>query len=345
MLPPSVLQRAREDIPDWQGLGTSVMEVSHRGAPFMNLAQASELRLRRLAGIPSHYKVLFLQSGASNQFALLPMNLSEPEQAIGFVQSGHWARKARSEASLSRECRVLADFDPSVGPGADDAPSGNGCAYLHLTANETVDGFEFPDDPQSAAAPVVCDMSSSILSRPMDVERYGVIYAGAQKNIGPAGLTIVIIREDLLDRCPSKLPTMLSYRKMAQGQSMANTPPTFAWYMADLVFQWIEALGGLQAMAARNRTKSQRLYQYIDDSGIYRARVTPPWRSRMNVTFDLMDDSLQDRFLAEANEAGLYGLKGHRAVGGLRASLYNAMPLGGVDALIEFMDDFEQRCG
>lgn len=336
MLPPPVLARAREELLDWQGRGVSVMEVSHRGAPFMAMAEACEARLRGLAQVPDDYAVLFLQGGASTQFGLLPQNYARQDQAIAFQISGHWAEKALSQAELMRSCRRVP---------MDGLPAGDDLAYCHRTSNETVDGWQFHHDPEAGGVPVFCDMSSDILSRPLDLTRYGLVYAGAQKNIGPAGLTLVIVRRDLLGRCPDSLPTLLNHRAMAESGSMANTPPTFAWYLADLVFQWIEDLGGLSAMASRNAEKAGALYDYIDNSGFYRNDVAVDSRSLMNVVFQPPEASQCARFVAEAEDAGLMGLKGHRAVGGLRASLYNAMPLDGVRTLIQFMSEFARRYG
>jgi phosphoserine aminotransferase len=344
MLPAPVMERARKDWLNWNGQGVSVMEVSHRSRPFMDLAESSERRLRSLMDIPEDYAVLFLHGGASTQFALLPMNYAAPGQTIGFSDSGHWAQKALREARLQRPCEVAEtiSLDGRQGDGRAVDPD---WAYLHRTGNETIDGLAFADDPEPCSVPVFCDLSSCILSRPLDVSRYGLIYAGAQKNIGPAGLTLVIVRKDLLERVPADLPTMLNHRKMAESGSMANTPPTFSWYLADRVFQWLEETGGIEAMARRNAEKSDALYRHIDESGFYRNRVAMSWRSSMNVTFTPLDEALCPRFVEEAEAAGLVGLRGHRAVGGLRASIYNAMPLDGVRALVQFMSEFAERYG
>jgi len=339
-LPAAVLERVQAELLDWNGTGCSVMELSHRGTPFMDLARSSEARLRALAAIPDDYAVLFLQGGASTQFATLPMNYARCDERIGFVASGHWARKAMAEAERQREVAIVETV--SADGQRQRTPSPDRLAYVHCTSNETVDGLRLPGVPETDGAPLICDMSSDILSRPVDVQRYGVIYAGAQKNLGPAGLTLVIVRRELLERCPDAL---LSHRRMADSGSMANTPPTFAWYVCDQVFRWIEGQGGLDVLGERNAAKAAALYAHIDGSGFYRNDVALALRSDMNVVFTPVDERHCAAFVDEAEAAGLIGLKGHRAVGGLRASLYNAMPLDGVEALIQFMDDFERRHG
>ncbi len=344
-LPTAVLERAQAELTDWNGSGMSVMEISHRGGAFMRIATQAETDLRDLLGIPADYKVLFMQGGASAQFAAVPLNLATPDATVDYVDTGHWSRKAIVEARRYAHVHVAAD----AGGGYTSVPESGqircsgGAAYLHYTPNETIGGVEFPYVPETGGVPLVADFSSSLLSAPLDVSRFGLIYAGAQKNIGPAGLTIVIIREDLLRAARPGTPLVFDYREVAAQGSMLNTPPTFAWYMAGLVFQWLKACGGLASMGELNRTKSARLYAAIDASVLYRNPVAPGARSRMNVTFTLTRPGLDDAFLTAAARAGLENLRGHRAVGGMRASLYNSMPLEGVDALIAFMLEFERQ--
>ena len=347
-LPTAVLERAQAELLNWRGTGMSVMEVSHRGKDFVELAAHSERTLRGLLGIPDHYKVLFLQGGATAQFAAVPLNLADDRSRVDYVLTGNWGQKASAEASRYVDVNVAADAKASkytTIPKPETWTVTDGAAYLHYTPNETIYGVEFHEIPDVSEAPLVVDMSSTILSRPIDVSRFGVIYAGAQKNIGPAGLTLVIVREDLLDRARAQTPSVLNYRVMADSDSMSNTPPTLAWYLATLVFDWLVEQGGLAAMAERNQRKATKLYAAIDASDFYSNPVVPEHRSRMNVPFTLADSSLDARFLAEASAAGLANLKGHRSVGGMRASLYNAMPEEGVDALVEFMSTFESRHG
>ncbi len=344
MLPEEVLQQAREELLDWRGSGMSVMEMSHRGKEFMSIAAQAEASLRELMAIPDHYKVLFLQGGASSQFAMVPLNLLGGKGRADYVDTGSWSKKAISEAR--RYCEVnIACATEYRAPSQDELQLDPDAAYLHYTPNETIAGVEFPYIPDAGEVPLVADMSSTILSRPLDVSRFGVIYAGAQKNIGPAGLTVVIVREDLLGEPRSGTPTMFSYRIHAENGSMYNTPPTYAWYLAGLVFDWIKRKGGLEAMARINRRKAEKLYAAIDGSDFYHNPVDRGSRSWMNVPFTLADPSLDDTFLAEAKKHGLVTLKGHRSVGGMRASIYNAMPEEGVDALVAFMAAFEKRYG
>lgn len=347
-LPTVVLERARAELLSWRGTGMSVMEVSHRGKDFIELAAHSETTLRGLLGIPEHYKVLFLQGGATLQFAAVPMNLAGPDSRADYVLTGSWGKKASSEGERYLTVNVAADAketnyttipDPNAWAVTD------GAAYLHYTPNETIHGVEFHAVPAISDAPLVVDMSSTLLSRPIDVSRFGLIYAGAQKNIGPAGLVLVIVREDLLDRARPETPSVANYRVMADSDSMSNTPPTLAWYFAALVFDWLVEQGGLSVMGERNRRKAAKLYATIDESDFFSNPVVPEHRSWMNVPFTLADASLDGTFLAEAAAAGLVNLKGHRSVGGMRASLYNAMPEEGVDALIRFMAGFEARHG
>lgn len=347
-LPQAVLEQAQAEMLDYRGLGASVMEISHRDKKFIQIAETAEADLRELMAIPSNYKVLFLQGGATTQFALLPMNLAGPEQTIDFVVSGQWGQKAAKEASKVSKVHIAAT---SEAEGFKSVPElaqwqrSRDAAYLHITPNETIHGVELFDDHDLGDTPVVADMSSNILSRPIDVSRYGVIYAGAQKNIGPAGIVVMIVREDLLTRHPRTLPAILTYSKHADQGSMLNTPPTFSWYFAGLVFQWLKREGGVAEMAARNTRKSETLYHYIDDSGFYRNDVAPRFRSRMNVPFFLPDAALDADFLKGAEAHGLFALKGHRDLGGMRASLYNAVGQDAVDALVSYMGEFARRHG
>ena len=347
-LPLAVLERARDELTDFSGTGMSVMELSHRGPAFRQVAEQSESTLRRLLGVPDNYRVLFLQGGATLQFSMVPLNLATPKATADYVVTGDWGRKAVAEARRFCGVNVAADEHES---GYTRAPAQSGwqlredAAYLHYTPNETIGGVEFHDIPDAGAVPLVADMSSNILSRPLDVSRFGLIYAGAQKNIGPAGLTLVIVRDDLVETARDGVPSMLRYAVHAEAGSMSNTPPTFAWYMAGLVFDWLLERGGLEAMGAANARKAETLYRTIDGSDFYSNPVEPGSRSRMNVPFTLADPALDATFLAEAEAAGLTNLKGHRSVGGMRASLYNAMPQAGVDALVSFMQEFERTRG
>lgn len=347
-LPLEVLEEIREDIPDWKGSGMSVMEVSHRGKAFMDVAAKAEQDVRDLLAIPDDYSVLFLQGGATLQFVMAPLNLSEAGDTADYVLTGSWSKKAIAEASRFCEVNVAADSSASNFshiPAEDSWHKTENAAYFHYTPNETIGGVEFHFIPGTGEVPIVADMSSTILSRPVDVSRFGVIYAGAQKNIGPAGITLVIVRNELLDRKRADAPTLLTYKAFADSGSMTNTPPTFAWYAAGLVFEYLKGRGGLASMAEINERKASRLYQAIDDSDFYSNPVQPDCRSWMNVPFILRDSNLDQSFLDEAEDAGLKNLKGHRSVGGMRASIYNAMPEEGVDALISFMQEFEKSKG
>jgi phosphoserine aminotransferase len=346
-VPEAVLRQAQAELLEWNGARASVMEISHRGRLFAEIAESSERDLRALLDIPQSYKVLFLQGGATQHFAQIPMNFAAGGGA-DYVVSGHWSEKAVREAAAVVRVSVAAS---SAAGGFTDLPARTGwrldsqAAYVHYTSNETIHGVEFPDVPDTGTVPLVADMSSDILSMPIDVSRFGLIYAGAQKNIGAAGLVVMIVREDLLARCPPSLPKIFNYAEHAAQGSMLNTPNTFGWYLAGLVFKWLRAEGGLQAIGARNRAKAQLLYDYIDGSGFYRNPVAVAARSRMNVPFTLPRAALDAAFLAESEAAGLLALKGHKAVGGMRASIYNAMPLAGVQALVDFMRDFARRYG
>lgn len=346
-IPLPVLERAREELTSWRGCGMSVMELSHRGKEFMSIAERAEADLRRLLDVPAGYRVLFLQGGATAQFAAVPFNLAGPKDKADYLVTGSWSKKALAEGRRFLAAQVAAD---SAGSRYTEIPDPAGwqlspdAAYLHYTPNETIGGVEFHFVPE-APAPLVADMSSTLLSRPLDVSRFALIYAGAQKNIGPAGLAIVIVREDLLGRAREGTPAMMDYREQAEAGSMLNTPPTWAWYISGLVFEWLLEQGGLVAMEQRNRRKATALYEAIDGSSFYANPVAKDCRSWMNVPFTLADPALDAKFLEQAKAAGLHTLKGHRSVGGMRASLYNAMPQDGVDALVAFMHEFERNFG
>ena len=348
VLPKEVLEQARDELVDWHASGMSVMEMSHRGKQFMSIAQKAEADLRDLMKIPDNYKVLFLQGGASSQFAMVPINLLRGRTSADYVWTGAWGKKAIAEAKRYATVNVAASSEAD-GFNTIPAPSAwrldKEAAYVHYTPNETIGGVEFHWIPDVGDVPLVADMSSTILSRPVDVSRYGVIYAGAQKNIGPAGLTVVIVRDDLIGQPVQGQPVMFDYATHAENDSMYNTPPTYAWYLAGLVFQWLKDKGGLEAISVINHRKARLLYDAIDASSFYQNPVDPDCRSWMNVPFTLADPELDGAFLAEAADAGLVTLKGHRSVGGMRASIYNAMPEEGVKALVDFMVDFEKRRG
>jgi phosphoserine aminotransferase len=339
-LPEPVLAQARDELLDWHGAGLSIMEMSHRSPEVVGVAQRAEAQLRALMGIGDDYAVLFLQGGASTQFAAVPLNLLDEGRTADYVNTGQWSKKAIAEGRRFGEVHVAASAEASnfstIPPQAQWQLS-EAAAYLHYTPNETIGGVEYFWTPE-VEAPLVADMSSTILSRPIEVGRFGVIYAGAQKNIGPAGLTLVIVRRDLLGRARASCPAMLNWQTAAENDSMDNTPPTFGLYLAGLVFDWLQEQGGLPAMERLNRAKAEKLYGFIDASDFYANPVEPQSRSLMNVPFTLADDALDKPFLAQAEAAGLLNLKGHRSVGGMRASIYNA-----VDALLAFMQDFEQR--
>lgn len=346
-IPLPVLERARDELTNWRGCGMSVMELSHRGKEFMSIAERAEADLRRLLEIPANYRVLFLQGGASVQFGAVPFNLAGAAQKADYVVTGSWSKKALAEGRRFLDAHVAADAADNRYTAIPD-PAGwqlsRDAAYLHYTPNETIGGVEFQFVPE-AQAPLVADMSSTLLSRPLDVSRFGLIYAGAQKNIGPAGLAIVIVREDLLGRAREGTPVMMDYHAQAEAGSMLNTPPTWAWHIAGLVFEWLLEQGGLPEMERRNRRKAETLYAAIDVSDFYANPVAIGSRSWMNVPFTLADPALDAAFLEQAKAAGLLTLKGHRSVGGMRASLYNAMPQDGVDALVAFMAEFERTRG
>jgi len=348
VLPEEVLHQAAAEMLDWHGSGMSVMEMSHRGDEFIAIAAEAEADLRELLAIPAHYKVLFLQGGATLQFAMVPMNLLDGKKCADYVNTGEWSKRAIKEAKAFCEVNVAASSEEAgftyVPEQATWRLSGD-AAYVHICSNETIGGVEFHWVPDTGEVPLVADMSSHILSRPIDVSRYGLIYAGAQKNIGPAGLAIVVVREDLLGRAPKGTASMLDYKVHADAQSMSNTPPTYAVYVAGLVLKWLKRQGGLAAMERKNVAKAGLLYEYLGDSTLFRSPVREADRSRMNVPFTLRDPSLDAPFLAGAEERGMVQLKGHRSVGGMRASIYNAMPIEGVQRLVEYMREFEARHG
>ena len=350
MLPADVLKLAQQELCDWHGLGTSVMEISHRGKAFIQVAEEAEKDLRDLMNIPSNYKVLFCHGGGRGQFSAVPLNLLGNSTTADYVDAGYWAASAVKEAKNYCSPRVIdakvtVDGKRAAIPMRDWQLSDK-AAYLHYCPNETIDGIAIHEEPDFGKDVVVAaDFSSTILSSPLDVSRFGVIYAGAQKNIGPAGLTLVIVREDLLGKAHQTCPSILNYGVLNDNDSMFNTPPTFAWYLAGLVFKWLKQQGGVAAMDKINQQKADLLYSTIDGSDFYRNDVANSNRSRMNVPFQLADSALDSLFLEESFAAGLHALKGHRVVGGMRASIYNAMPLAGVQALTDFMKEFERRRG
>jgi phosphoserine aminotransferase len=326
----------------------SVMEMSHRGKEFLSIAEQAEADLRELLAIPENYRVLFLQGGATSQFSMVPLNLLRGKQQADYINTGAWSKKAIAEAGRFCEVNVAASAEDSrftTIPAVESWQLNPDAAYVHYTPNETIGGVEFHQVPDTGEVPLVADMSSTILSRPIDVSRYGVIYAGAQKNIGPAGLTVVIVRDDLVGETMAGTPSMFDYKLHADNGSMLNTPPTYSWYLAGLVFAWLKQQGGLAAMAEINERKSGRLYDAVTESAFYASPVDVACRSWMNVPFTLADANLDSEFLAQAGTAGLLNLKGHRSVGGMRASIYNAMPEAGVAALIDFMNEFERTHG
>ena len=349
VLPREVLLQAQAELLDWHGSGMSVMEMSHRGKEYMSIQAQAEADLRELMGIPANYKVLFLQGGASQQFAMIPMNLLRGKTSADYLNTGEWSKKAISEAKKFCTVNVVAtgaDKNFSSIPAFDTWKRDPDAAYLHYTPNETIGGVEFNWLPEAGDVPLVADMSSNVLSRPVDVSKYGLIYAGSQKNIGPAGLAIVIVRDDLIGQTVAGTPTMLDYKTHADNDSMYNTPPTYGIYIAGLVFQWLKKNGGIAAMEQTNIAKAKLLYATIDASdGFYHCPVVLSDRSRMNVPFTLKDANLDGDFLKQADARGLLQLKGHRSVGGMRASIYNAMPLEGVQTLVDFMNEFAQKNG
>ncbi|WP_374570213.1 3-phosphoserine/phosphohydroxythreonine transaminase [Acinetobacter sp.] len=347
-LPTAVLEKAQAEMLDWHGKGLSIMEMSHRSKDYVAVAEKAEADLRKLMNIPENYKVLFLQGGASLQFSAIPLNLLGKNSKADYIQTGIWSEKATKEAQRYGDINVieagasidgkLAITDQSAWNLSDDA------AYVHYAENETIGGIQFASIPETDK-PLVADLSSSILSAPLDVSKFGLIYAGAQKNIGPAGLTLVIIRDDLLDQAKAEIPSLLKYSAQAQNDSMVNTPATYAWYLSGLVFEWLLEQGGVEAIYKANLAKAELLYGYIDASDFYNNPIAKENRSIMNVPFTLANADLDKQFLKEAEENHLLNLAGHRSVGGMRASIYNAVPLEGVQALVSFMDDFAKRNG
>ena len=345
-LPEAVLRRAQAELLDWQGRGLSVMEMSHRSDEYVAIAEKAEQDLRDLLAVPSDYRVLFLQGGASQQFAEIPLNLLPEDGVADYVDTGIWSRKAIEEAQRFGNVNVAASakaLDYFAIPGQNDWQLSKDAAYLHYASNETIGGLQFDWIPELGDVPLVADMSSDILSRPLDVSRFGLIYAGAQKNIGPSGLVVVIVREDLLGRARSICPTMLNYKIAADNGSMYNTPATFSWYLSGLVFEWLKEQGGVEAMERINRAKKDLLYKTIDASEFYSNPIARNARSWMNVPFRLADEKLDKAFLAGADARGLLNLKGHRSVGGMRASIYNAVGLDAVEALVAYMLEFEKE--
>jgi phosphoserine aminotransferase len=347
-LPEEVLKQAADEMIDWHGAGCSVMEMSHRGKEFMGIAAQAEADLRELMGIPANYKVLFLQGGASAQFEMIPINLLRGKAVADYVHTGEWAKKAIKAAKTFCNVNVVASAEDksfTYAPAQSDWKLNKDAAYVHYTANETIGGVEFNWIPETGDVPLVCDMSSNILSRVIDVSKFGLIYAGAQKNIGPAGLTIVIVRDDLVGKAVPTPPAMLNYQTHVEAESMYNTPPTYAIYIAGLVFQWLKKNGGIAAMEQKNIEKANLLYDYLETTDFYRNPVAKADRSRMNVPFTLKDAGLDEEFLKGAKAKGMVQLKGHRSVGGMRASIYNAMPVAGVQALVEYMKEFAAAHG
>ena len=348
-LPESVLQQARDELLEWRGAGASLVELSHRGPEFMQVATEAEADLRTLLSIPDDYAVLFLSGGATTQQALIALNLASPGQAADYVVTGHWGQTALKQAAPHVAANVAASGEAGHFrdiPARSDWRLSADAAYVHYTANETIHGVEFREVPDVGAVPLVADFSSSIAAEPIDVSRFGMIYAGAQKNLGPVGISVVIVRRDLLERAGQPRAPIFDYAAHAKAGSMLNTPPSFNWYLAGLVFKWMLAEGGVAEFARRNARKAALLYAAIDGSGgFYRNEVAPVARSRMNVPFFLHDDALDAVFLDEARAGGLISLKGHRALGGMRASIYNAMPEAGVQALADFMQEFKERHG
>jgi len=348
VLPEEVLARAADEMLDWHGSGMSVMEMSHRGKEFIEIAATAEKDFRELLKVPSNYKVLFLQGGATLHFAAVPMNLLGGKKNADYIHTGEWSKKAIKEANRFCEVNVAASSEDKNFTYAPEQPSWRldpKAAYVHYTSNETIGGVEFHWIPDTGSVPLVADASSHMLSRPLDVSKFGLIYVGAQKNIGPAGLVIVIVREDLLGRATPGTPTVLDYKVQADADSMSNTPASYAWYIAGLVFQWLKKQGGLAEIEKKNIAKATLLYDFLDASSFFKNPVRKSDRSRMNIPFTLADSKLDGEFLKGAEERGMVQLKGHRSVGGMRASIYNAMPIEGVRRLVEYMKEFEAKRG
>jgi len=348
VLPEPVLHQAAAEMLDWHGSGMSVMEMSHRGKEFISIADKAEADLRSLLGVPANYKVLLLQGGAIGENAIVPMNLLAGRSVADFVNTGEWSKKTIKEAKKYCTANVAASSEDehfTYIPPRETWKLSENAAYVHVCTNETIGGVEYQWTPDTGDVPLVADMSSHILSRVIDVSKFGVIYGGAQKNIGPAGLTLVIVRDDLLDRALPFTPSAFHWKEQAAADSMLNTPPTYAIYIAGLVFEWLQREGGVAAIEQRNIAKARLLYDYLDRTRFYRNPVRSQDRSRMNVPFKLHDESLDEAFLKGAKERGMVQLKGHRSVGGMRASIYNAMPVEGVQTLVDYMQEFERRHG
>lgn len=347
MLPTPVMAKAQLEFINWQNTGSSVMELSHRSSIYIAMAEKAEADIRELMSIPDNYKVLFCHGGGRGQFSAVPLNLLPHGKSADYIVSGSWSKAAATEAKNFGNINVIEinqdSEDSSSLVASADWPLNNDAAYVHYCPNETVNGLEINTIPETNGIPLVADMSSTILSHEVDVSKFGLIYAGAQKNIGPSGLTIVIVREDLLGRAQKATPCIMNYKTSADNDSMYNTPPTYAWYLAGLVFEWLKELGGVKAIAKVNQAKAELLYQTIDNSSLYLNHIESQYRSKMNIPFWLNDESLNAKFLSESQAVGLTALKGHRIVGGMRASIYNAMPIEGVQALVDFMQQFEQR--
>ncbi|MEH6503392.1 MAG: 3-phosphoserine/phosphohydroxythreonine transaminase [Cycloclasticus sp.] len=344
-VPLEVLQKAQSEMLDWHGSGMSVMEMSHRGKEYISIAEKAEADVRELMNIPANYKVLFLQGGATTQFSMLPMNLLRDKNKACYVNTGAWSKKAIKEAKIFCDVQLSASSEVdnfTTIPAVNSWDIDQDAAYLHYTSNETIGGVEFQDVPDVGAIELVADMSSNILSREIDVSKFGVIYAGGQKNMGPSGIALTIVREDLIGHVRAGSPSMMDYKNHADADSMFNTPATYSWYLMGLVFEWLKEQGGVAAIEAQNIRKANKLYAAIDNSGFYANPVQLSSRSRMNIPFTLANSELDAVFLSDAKEAGLVTLKGHRSVGGMRASIYNAMPEEGVDALISMMAEFER---
>ncbi len=347
MLPTPVMAKAQQEFVNWQALGCSVMELSHRSKDFIQMAKQAEQDLRDLLNVPDNYRVLFCHGGGRGQFSAVPLNLLPAGKSADYIVSGSWSKAAAKEAVNHGDIKVIDIVKKVEGStqvvSCSDWPLNPDAAYVHYCPNETVDGIELYTVPETNGVPLIADMSSTILSRKIDISKFGLIYAGAQKNIGPSGLTIVIVREDLLGNANIRTPSIMNYQVVADNDSMYNTPPTYAWYLAGLVFQWLKALGGVDAIEKINKTKATLLYKAIDDNPFYYNNVALENRSSMNVPFWLTNETLNSEFLSAAQAQGLMALKGHRIVGGMRASIYNAMPLEGVEALVRFMNEFAQQ--
>jgi len=341
ILPYDVMKKAQDELLNFNGIGLSVMEISHRSKDFVAVCESAEAKIRSLLGVPDNYSVLFLQGGATLQFAMLPMNLLKGGKA-DYINTGSWAKKAIKEAKLFGSVNIAGSSEDKNFSYIPDIKLSQDAVYVHITSNETIGGIQFQSFPDSGDIPLITDMSSDIFSRRLDISKFGMIYAGAQKNMGPAGVTLVIMRNDLIENCADNLASMLSYKIHSEKKSLFNTPPTFPIYMVKLVMDWLESNGGIAAMEAKNNEKAKILYDAIDNSSIYTGTAETKDRSKMNVTFRIKPETLEEKFIKEATEHGLIGLKGHRSVGGCRASIYNAMPLEGVKELVRFMEQFEK---